>query len=129
MLGSGTRSTAPGSAAVNDGQPVPLSNLAFESYSAAPQPAQLHRRSVSSSNFLIRTGCSEFKLTHNPVHLSCRPFMSLCQCSPRHLHSRQVHILARGRGGRVAGHLGCGRADGHKAPALHTWDDVCLCPD
>lgn len=36
----------------------------------------------------------------------------LRQCSPRHLHSRRVHMLALGRGGRVAGHLGGGRADG-----------------
>ncbi len=59
MLASGTRSTAPGNAAVKDGQPVPLSNLAFESYSAAPHPAQLHRRKISSSNLFVGIGCSE----------------------------------------------------------------------
>jgi len=45
MLVSGSRSTAPGSAAVNDGQPVPKSYLAPDANSGAPQPAQLRARS------------------------------------------------------------------------------------
>jgi hypothetical protein len=45
MLGSGSRSTAPGSAAVNDGQPVPKSYLAPDANSGAPQPAQLRAHS------------------------------------------------------------------------------------